>query len=278
MLRHIVAGDFGILSFDDWESTISLRGERALDDSIDCLRRMVFCSPKKISLLKRFKLRRAIALLSLLSILLAALPIPIGWKSHPRSGSQAFPCQSCHCGCSTPEQCWTNCCCYTPEERRTWAIKNGVEPPSYAVLAEPAESQSSKEMPLANSSSKGIGKCCADGTGGSPTADCGQCQPAPVVAKSTCPHCNSAESPLVDSVPISQPGSDATAAEPVLVLSLSSIQCRGGSSPFTLLPWAIVKIWELNCFFPEPIVAPYEVHDEWFLSLARVPDVPPPRS
>jgi hypothetical protein len=49
-----------------------------------------------------------------------------------RVGGQPFPCQNHPCGCATAEQCWTHCCCFTPEEHWTWAQANHVNPPSYA--------------------------------------------------------------------------------------------------------------------------------------------------
>lgn len=51
-----------------------------------------------------------------------------------RSGER-FPCEHCGCGCATAEQCWRNCCCFTPAERLAWAEKNGVEPPAFVVVA-----------------------------------------------------------------------------------------------------------------------------------------------
>jgi hypothetical protein len=46
--------------------------------------------------------------------------------------SQPFPCQDHACGCRTAEQCWTSCCCFTPEERWAWADAHNVQPPAYA--------------------------------------------------------------------------------------------------------------------------------------------------
>lgn len=244
---------------------------------------MNFCSPVKVCLWKRTRARRALALIVCLSLLLASLPIPLGWKYLPRGKSPAFPCQSCHCSCSTAEQCWTNCCCYTPAERLAWAIENHVAPPSYAVLANPSTRTSrASQSPLAQSTSVACGRCCGGETTSCPTPDCGECQPKRSVADhSSCAHCPPTKSPAATPVPIAAPGSqasDAQTVQSVLALSLSSVQCRGGSSQLTLLPWAIVQTWELPCHFHEPIVAPYELRDERFPSLARIPAVPPPRT
>lgn len=240
------------------------------------------CSPVKVCLWKRTRARRALALIVCLSLLLASMPIPLGWKHVPRSNSTAFPCQSCHCSCSTAEQCWTNCCCYTPAERLAWAIENQVEPPSYAVLAKPAAGELSATQSLPTKcTALASGNCCAGEVTSSPTVACRECQPKrPAEFQSSCAHCQSTESPAVKPVPAHAPrssASDVQTTQSVLVLSLSSIQCRGGSSQFTLLPWAIVQARELPCYHPEPLVAAYELYDERYLSLARVPDVPPPR-
>jgi hypothetical protein len=56
-------------------------------------------------------------------------PVPV----HPvKDHSQPFPCQDHPCGCHTAEECWSHCCCFTPEERWAWAREHGVEPPAYA--------------------------------------------------------------------------------------------------------------------------------------------------
>ena len=83
--------------------------------------------------------KRKISLLSLVGVCLLTFPLPfISFKSeHAASKDQStpFPCQNTPCGCRTAEQCWTTCCCNSPEQRLAWAKRNGVEPPSYAVLA-----------------------------------------------------------------------------------------------------------------------------------------------
>ena len=63
--------------------------------------------------------------------LIAALGIPLPASVH-KDASQPFPCQDHPCGCQTAEQCWRNCCCFTPEERWAWARAHHVEPPAYA--------------------------------------------------------------------------------------------------------------------------------------------------
>ena len=75
----------------------------------------------------------------LLAYLLAALEIPLPVFIH-KDKSLPFPCQNHPCGCQTAEQCWSQCCCFTPDKRWAWARANDVEPPAYAEkpLVQPA--------------------------------------------------------------------------------------------------------------------------------------------
>src|SRR5579871_5641029 len=60
------------------------------------------------------------------------LPVPARAESGHKDSATPFPCQDNPCGCDTAEQCWTNCCCMTPEEHFAWARAHGVTPPAYA--------------------------------------------------------------------------------------------------------------------------------------------------
>jgi hypothetical protein len=88
-----------------------------------------------------------------LAYLLVALEIPLPAAVH-KDTSQPFPCQDHPCGCQTAEQCWTSCCCFTPEERWAWARAHDVQPPAYAEkpAAKPAEQPAAKaaEKPAAS--------------------------------------------------------------------------------------------------------------------------------
>jgi hypothetical protein len=52
-----------------------------------------------------------------------------------KHGSVPFPCQDHDCGCTSAEQCWTNCCCFSPEQHLAWARQHQITPPAYANLA-----------------------------------------------------------------------------------------------------------------------------------------------
>lgn len=79
---------------------------------------------------RAWRYRIGIAMMAL-AYIVAALDIPLPASIHKET-SQPFPCQDHPCGCQTAEQCWRNCCCFTPEQRWAWARARGIEPPAYA--------------------------------------------------------------------------------------------------------------------------------------------------
>lgn len=78
--------------------------------------------------------RRSCAAVALLAYLVTSVGLPL--PGRPRKDHTVpFPCQDNPCGCQSAQECWQNCCCNTPEQRRAWAEAHGVTPPAYAVLA-----------------------------------------------------------------------------------------------------------------------------------------------
>src|SRR5579872_5866002 len=75
---------------------------------------------------------RAGGALSLVAYLLATLGLPLPARARKETAGVPFPCQDHPCGCRTAEQCWKNCCCFTPAERLAWAKAHHVTPPAYA--------------------------------------------------------------------------------------------------------------------------------------------------
>jgi hypothetical protein len=246
-------------------------------------------------------LRSATAFLVLVGICASALPIPLGRiVRQTKDLSQPFPCQHCACGCKNAEECWTNCCCFTPAQRADWARENGVTPPVYAVLTDEGELADSGRSALGNSAQS----CCSKRlTLKTPQTSMEAKQ---TLKKSTCPNCaarngcehqdyksvdkyasetwpekscasnNCTEKPLSDEA--DQGAADADPTETVLVLSIMAYQCSGQATVFSLLPWAIIETqpntsrsWELlGRRTPEESFSPLRV----FL----FPDVPPPRA
>ena len=92
---------------------------------------------------------RAIAMLLLISFCASSLPIPIqSFESLRIDSSESYPCKGGACGCKSAHQCWTRCCCNSPAKRAAWAKKNGVTPPSYAILEEPTKVNGQSEADL----------------------------------------------------------------------------------------------------------------------------------
>jgi hypothetical protein len=82
-------------------------------------------------------LRAGIALLMIGSLGLAQFGYPV-WQVAAKKGDQPFPCQFSRCGCQTADDCRTNCCCHSKQERVAWAVKRNIDPDKVAVLT-PAE-------------------------------------------------------------------------------------------------------------------------------------------
>lgn len=87
--------------------------------------------------------RRLISLAVAVAFTLTLLPIPLPVTSTGRTQkdtSQPFPCQNRTCGCCSADQCWKKCCCFTNQQKVSWAEKNKVTLPPFVVDAAKAES------------------------------------------------------------------------------------------------------------------------------------------
>lgn len=250
-------------------------GERAYSLDPDRLSRMFSSSPVSKRLIQRT--RRAFALCLSLCVLMASMPLPLGWKLNTSSQSAPFPCQERPCGCSSPEQCWSSCCCFPPAEREAWARERHITPPKYAVLA-------SSSSAVLGDSSRPTTSCCAPQVKSTPAVRdcCGSDKlptaPAAVshtsheaevavascpVATAACSLCSEAEAPAV--------------AHWQVVLALESVKCRGGSSEVSVLPWGILAPSNQPKLRVEPWCVPLLIGDLRHLSYSSAPEPPPPR-
>lgn len=221
-------------------------------------RRFIFANPK---------VRSATALLLLVGICASALPIPLGRIVRQiKEISVPFPCQHCACGCKNAEQCWTNCCCYTPAQKAQWAKENKVTPPAYAVLKDDeslADSCETKE--------NGTKSCCSKNS----AAPRKSAQSNQIDKRPACPNCARADNACEEESCDGE--KQDPEAESVMVLSIMAYKCSGQATVFSLLPWAIIetqpntaRCWELlGRQSPNESLSPIRV----FL----FPDVPPPR-
>jgi hypothetical protein len=75
--------------------------------------------------------RKAVSLLALTSYFAFTIGFPLP-RLLAKGRGQPFLCQSHDCGCRSAEQCWQHCCCFSAEERWSWAQEQHVQPPAYA--------------------------------------------------------------------------------------------------------------------------------------------------
>ncbi len=217
--------------------------------------------------------RNATAMLALLGICASILPIPLGWiVRDSKDLSEPFPCQHCACGCKNAEQCWRNCCCFTPSQKAAWARENRVTAPTYAAL------DADKRVARFHQAQANVAKSCCSKTPGSAhkKADSAHSSNAKLCSNRKCTDGSGAR----ESTSAHQPteDTDEETAESLVLLSMLASKCSGQATVFSLLHWAIIErspstttCWELSGLqSPHESLRPIRV----FL----IPDVPPPRS
>jgi len=221
------------------------------------------------------------------------LPLPTFEIIH-KDDAQAFPCQHSTCGCKTARQCWTSCCCRSPEQRIAWAEKNGVTPPKYAVRNSSTNSSAGKST--AEKSSAGTSSAKSDHSLAASVVSASKTKSP---AKPCCVPGNSANASttaattLLNATCDSSPSNDACCSEEQTVyskenaanrsskteitLSIMALKCQGKSTAFTLLPWTILS-FPLQVAKFEPTAGLLLVpHRELAASIFYQPDTPPPK-
>jgi hypothetical protein len=76
--------------------------------------------------------------------------------------SQPFPCMDRPCGCQTAEQCWRDCCCFTPQQRAAWAQRHGVAG-AIAGIDPPPERAAAARQRVGHPHRRAAGHCVASG-------------------------------------------------------------------------------------------------------------------
>ncbi|MFM1829963.1 MAG: hypothetical protein RLZZ558_303 [Planctomycetota bacterium] len=188
--------------------------------------------------------RRRLGLATLAVFMLSsmrALPTPATVARWLGTQLERHPCEQCGCGCVSARQCWTACCCHTPEQRLAWAIREGVSPPADLRFT-PAQ-----WIVAANSVKPGSASCgsCVAGiqdrlAGGAGTG----CQ-------------------------------EATSDQAAEGACLSALGCRGAVSMFVLavLPALPEPVLVADC--PRPAVA-FQWPSSWQVPASPVEDLPDP--
>lgn len=209
--------------------------------------------------------------------MMASMPLPIGWKLKPSSHAPPFPCQDRPCGCSSPEQCWTSCCCFSPAERQAWASERHIAPPDYAVLATTASkvpddshrrtasccAQQVKPPPVVRS-------CCGSDKRPAPPSALSQTAPGDTTDVASCPVATTACS-------LCSEAENSADGQWQVVLTLTSVKCRGGSSEYSVLPWGILAPCNQPMRRFEPWFVPLLSSDVRYLSYSLAPEPPPPK-
>lgn len=192
--------------------------------------------------------RRLCSLLVLVGVCASILPIPLSTpKQTDKDLSRPFPCQNRPCGCRTAEQCWKKCCCFSNSQKLAWAKAHRVVAPDYVHTAAVQESKSATCQK----------NCCSKKS----NADSG-CHSLSNKRK-----CHSTQATVQQS--------DTTRGTDY-VIGVFAEQCRGQSSFWNSLPWAVM---------PQPVAFTLcsdvaTIHDNALCVLPSVsyqPPAPPPR-
>lgn len=90
------------------------------------------------------RLRRPFVWLLIAQQVVAGAGMSLPCPAATRSGER-YPCEHCRCGCQSAEQCWTDCCCFTNQQKVEWAQQNGAAVPEFVVAAAEREAAAVKK-------------------------------------------------------------------------------------------------------------------------------------
>jgi hypothetical protein len=208
--------------------------------------------------------RRLIAGLLLVVYLTACagvVPFPV--IAFKKKDSVPFPCQEHACGCATAEDCWRHCCCFTAEERWTWARDHEVQPPEYAERPA-AKSWATVRLRDQTEDRQESHAACAHCQTSPPQAAC--CESSGITS------CCRTEPNAQEHRPVD---ASSRSRGPAL---LSAWRCQGLSTVWlttgAVLPVVPTSMWRLNC----PCSGWIAAWDAWPTTLPFMPPDPPPRT
>lgn len=205
---------------------------------------------------RRGLIRRLVSLALLLGVCASFFPLPLpGVPAPKKDTSQPFPCQDRSCGCSTADQCWKSCCCFSNAEKLVWAKKKQVKVPEYVFQA------AIQEL-----------KTLADSVSGSTESDAKMCSLADAVQKHSDSCCST--SPQQEKPARSRQPEESSGGRTVIAAEF--LKCKGQGHYWNSLPWTILP----DASEPALNVAPIAWEVPSSISLhARTPEppVPPPR-
>jgi hypothetical protein len=216
------------------------------------------------NLFRRPLIRRLCSGLALIAYLVAAIGFPLPIPAEKES-SQPFPCQGHQCGCRTAEQCWSHCCCLSPEERWAWARAHNVQPPGYAEKPSGHGWQTTRRRDRDRTNEKSACCCKKQSSAGASTGSCCQTKHQ---KSSHCPTCA------------------ARAKDPTPKAPQSNVRWQLGFNVLNCQGLASLWVGAGAVMPPPPIItwAPCEVGCGWLADvdiqtdlLSFRPSVPPPR-
>jgi hypothetical protein len=213
--------------------------------------------------------RRVISLMTLLAFIVCLFPIAIP-RFQSKSSHTPFPCQDCACGCQTPEQCWTHCCCFTPKQRAAWAKEKGITPPSYAILDEPSPKIATGPKVSKPCCTEKTSRCCEEST----LTACCESKSTKSSTSHSCKLCESKEAKSKNPSPQEQV-TESSSKPSRYVPIMTAFKCKGLTLSYALLPVfdfslaaffgmfpsfsdsiLSVNFFELDAYHPVPIPPP----------------------
>lgn len=191
-----------------------------------------------------FKARRIIAGGLAVWYLAALLGVPLPGLVETDL-SRPYPCQDHRCGCRNADQCWRHCCCFSHEEKLSWARAHGVNPPADFVAQSSTESHTGRS-------------CCAKGYVSTPNGGHPSCCDTSTTRR-TC--CESQPSKAIDSLS-----------------TIEAMQCRGLVTTWLMLSLAAPPD-ETESSAPDPLPIAYvPLLDEAPRVVVITLDPPPPEA
>ena len=198
---------------------------------------------------KRPRAQRIAACLALVCYAATATGLPLPGRTSKYRG-QPFPCQDHPCGCATPEQCWTNCCCFSPGEHWAWARANHIEPPAYAERPKEEGWYTTRLRDQLE--------------GGEACRHCAGSEPAHTSAEKACCAGDKVEAPCCQK----KAAAAKKARNGKWLAGFASLKCRGG-----ITHWVAT-----GAVAPPPSTLTWQQHSPIRAWLAAANDTPSPRS
>jgi len=193
--------------------------------------------------------RRLCGLIVLLGMCASNVPLPQpSVKPTDKDRSQPFPCQDRPCGCRSADQCWKKCCCFTNTQKLAWAKANRVAAPDYVFMAAADESKSASCRKA----------CCTKELSHGTRVTNAACDGRP------------------QSVDKTLKGPPKTPGTAKYVIGILAEQCKGQSTYWNSLPWAVVSdvVAVTMCHHVADLevgIAPVPI------AITHQPPTPPPR-